>query len=78
MPISKVTQENLKIFYWDMQYASLRKIDGSADMEARLTFRKTHPEFNKYGIDNGWWKAITDSGSSGGVELPSGIEYILR
>jgi hypothetical protein len=74
--LSSVTEDNLKYFYWDMEYSLLRKSDGSADTKARKAYRQTHLEYNQYGIDNGWWKAIDSSSST--PTLPTGITDILK
>ena len=40
MPFSKVTEDNLDIFYQVMEYSLLRDEDGDADSKAREWYRK--------------------------------------
>ena len=57
MPFSKVTEDNLDIFYQVMEYSLLRDEDGDVDSKAREWYRISHPDFYKYGIEQGWWKS---------------------
>jgi hypothetical protein len=57
--LSSVTEDNLNLFYLDMQYALLRNKDGTTDTKARENFRRAHKDYNQYGIDQGWWKQLS-------------------
>ena len=70
---SKVAEDNLDIFYQDMEYALLRKNDGEADTNARKLYRISHPDFDKYGVENGWWLPLGGAPSS----LPDEIANII-
>ena len=74
-PLSSVTEDNIEMFYKKMEYALLRKTDGNADTNARKAYRRAHKDFDRYGIEQGWWLPMDSSSTP---TLPTGITDFLK
>jgi hypothetical protein len=60
--LSTLDEDNIDLFLLDMEYSLIRDKDGDANTSVpkaqRKAFRESHRDYNQYGIDQGWWKAL--------------------